>query len=152
MSTIFLESLIDLDLSGSTKVEAIASLAALAVDAGRATSLDGLVADVLAREEIAPTGFEGVAIPHARSAHCTASSVVVGRQTRGIDFGGDDGDVKLVFMIVAPADGHDEHLEILAALARRILDEQFRLALMSAVTAADALQVLSDQPDSSLTT
>jgi len=142
MSTIFLESLIDLDLSGSTKVEAIASLAAMAVDAGRATSLDGLVADVLAREEIAPTGFEGVAIPHARSAHCTASSVVVGRQTRGIDFGGDDGDVKLIFMIVAPADGDDIHLEILSALTARILNDDFRRRLLSATSTSQVLNAL----------
>ena len=143
MSSIFLEQLIDLDVQGETKTEVIQSLAARVVAAGRASSLEGLVADVLAREAIAPTGFEGVAIPHARSAHCTTASVVVGRRKSGIDFGAEDGDANLIFMIVAPADGDDAHLTILAALARRIIDEDFRAALLNATNAADVLAVLN---------
>ena len=143
MEPIFLEQLIDLDVQGETKTEVIQSLAARVVAAGRASSLEGLVADVLAREAIAPTGFEGVAIPHARSAHCTTASVVVGRRKSGIDFGAEDGDANLIFMIVAPADGDDAHLTILAALARRIIDEDFRAALLNATNAADVLAVLN---------
>ncbi len=143
MEPIFLEQLIDLDVQGETKTDVIQSLAARVVAAGRASSLEGLVADVLAREAIAPTGFEGVAIPHARSAHCSAASVVVGRRKGGIDFGADDGDANLIFMIVAPADGDDAHLTILAALARRIIDEDFRAALLNATNAADVLAVLT---------
>lgn len=143
MDSIFLEQLIDLDVQGDTKTEVIQSLAARVVAAGRADSLDGLVSDVLAREAIAPTGFEGVAIPHARSAHCTTASVVVGRRASGIDFGADDGDANLIFMIVAPADGDDAHLTILAALARRIIDEEFRAALLNATTTAEVLAVLT---------
>lgn len=143
MDSIFLEQLIDLDVQGETKTEVIQSLAARVVAAGRASSLEGLVADVLAREAIAPTGFEGVAIPHARSSHCTTASVVVGRRKGGIDFGADDGDANLIFMIVAPADGDDAHLTILAALARRIIDEDFRAALLNATNAADVLAVLT---------
>ena len=143
MNSIFLEQLIDLDVQGETKTDVIESLAARVVAAGRASSLEGLVADVLAREAIAPTGFEGVAIPHARSAHCTDASVVVGRRKSGIDFGAEDGDANLIFMIVAPADGDDAHLTILAALARRIIDEDFRAALLNATSAAEALAVLT---------
>ena len=71
------------------------------------------------------------------------SSVVVGRRKGGIDFGADDGDANLIFMIVAPADGDDAHLTILAALARRIIDEGFRAALLNATNAADVLAVLT---------
>ena len=143
MEPIFTEALIDLDVKGDTKADVIASLASLVANAGRTNDVNALIADVLAREEIMPTGFEGVAIPHARSAACTAASVVVGRRAEGIDFGADDGDANLIFMIVAPADGDDAHLTILAALARRIIDEDFRAALLNANTTAEVLAVLT---------
>ncbi len=143
MSAIFSEELVDLQVQGDTKAEVIANLAALVAAAGRTTDLPQLIADIMAREEIMATGFEGVAIPHARSAACTQASVVVGRRLEGIDFGAEDGDAKLIFMIVAPADGDDAHLTILAALARRIIDEDFRAALLNASTAADVVAVLT---------
>lgn len=143
MEPIFTEALIDLQVKGDTKADVIASLASLVAAAGRTSDLDQLIADVMAREAIAPTGFEGVAIPHARSAACTAASVVVGRRLEGIDFGAEDGPATLIFMIVAPADGDDAHLQILAALARRIIDDEFRAALLLANDAAEVLAVLT---------
>ena len=143
MEPIFTEALIDLQVKGDTKADVIASLASLVAAAGRTSDLDQLIADVMAREAIAPTGFEGVAIPHARSTACTAASVVVGRRLEGIDFGAEDGPATLIFMIVAPADGDDAHLQILAALARRIIDDEFRAALLSANDAAEVLAVLT---------
>jgi fructose-specific phosphotransferase system IIA component len=143
VEAIFSEELIDLDVKGETKADVIATLAHLVGAAGRTSDVNALIADVLAREAIMPTGFEGVAIPHARSAACTAASVVVGRRKEGIDFGADDGDAHLIFMIVAPADGDDAHLTILAALARRIIDEDFRAALLNATSAAEVLAVLT---------
>ena len=142
--SIFAAELIDLDVAGATKADVIRTLAAKVVAAGRATDLDALVADVIAREEIAATGFEGVAIPHARSAACSQASVVVGRRKDGIDFGAEDGPATLIFMIVAPSDGDDAHLTILAALARRIIDEDFRAALLHATNEADVLAVLNE--------
>ena len=143
MAAIFTEELVDLQVQGATKADVIASLAGLVAAAGRTSDVDALIADVMAREAIMPTGFEGVAIPHARSAACTQASVVVGRRLDGIDFGADDGDAKLIFMIVAPADGDDAHLTILAALARRIIDEDFRAALLNANNAAEVIAVLT---------
>lgn len=143
MSSIFAPELVDLAVAGETKADVIRTLAAKVFAAGRASDLEGLVADVLAREAIAPTGFEGVAIPHARSAACTQASVVIGRRVEGIDFGAEDGPANLIFMIVAPADGDDAHLTILAALARRIIDEDFRAALLHATNADDVVAVLT---------
>ena len=143
MEPIFTESLIDLQVPGESKAEIIASLAGLVAKAGRTSDLDQLIADVMAREAIAPTAFEGVAIPHARSSACTAASVVVGRRVDGIDIGAEDGITKLFFMIVAPADGDDAHLQILAALARRIIDDEFRAAMLNAHDAAEVLAVLT---------
>ena len=144
MRDIFAAELIDLDVQGESKSDVILALAARAVAAGRSTSVDGLVADVLAREAIAPTGFEGVAIPHARSEHCGSASVVFGRHRAGVDFGDETGVANLIFLIIAPADGSDAHLTILAALARRVIDADFRTSLLTATTPAVALAVLQE--------
>ena len=62
---------IDADL-GADREAVIRTLAGLVVESGRASDLDGLVADALAREAKADTGLPGgLAIPHCRSTAVT---------------------------------------------------------------------------------
>ena len=95
------------------------------------------LADVAAREAQAPTGLgDGIGIPHCRSAHVTRPSLAFGRSTRGLDFDAPDGrPADLVFLIAAPDGADDAHLQILASLARRLLDPEFTGALRSATSA-----------------
>jgi fructose-specific phosphotransferase system IIA component len=114
-------------LEASSKVDATRQLAQLLVDDGRVTNLDGYLQAVAAREEHFPTGIEGgIAIPHAQSDFVTTPSVAVGVSKSGVDFGADDGPSDLIFLIAAPASGENAHLEILAALARKVMHEEFR--------------------------
>ncbi|MFF9643054.1 PTS fructose transporter subunit IIABC [Kitasatospora aureofaciens] len=127
-------ALVDLHLAPTDKGEALRSLAQRLVAEGRVTDLDGFLADVAAREAQAPTGMgDGIGIPHCRSAHVTRPSLAFGRSTRGVDFDAPDGrPADLVFMIAAPAGADDTHLQILAALARRLMDPAFTGALRDA--------------------
>ncbi|MFD8703448.1 fructose-specific PTS transporter subunit EIIC [Kitasatospora sp. NPDC059648] len=127
-------ALVDLHLAPADKGEALRSLAQRLVAEGRVTDLDGFLADVAAREAQAPTGMgDGIGIPHCRSAHVTRPSLAFGRSTRGVDFDAPDGQpADLVFMIAAPAGADDSHLQILAALARRLMDPAFTGALREA--------------------
>ncbi|MEU4303160.1 PTS fructose transporter subunit IIABC [Kitasatospora aureofaciens] len=127
-------ALVDLHLAPTDKGEALRSLAQRLVAEGRVTELDGFLADVAAREAQAPTGMgDGIGIPHCRSAHVTRPSLAFGRSTRGVDFDAPDGrPADLVFMIAAPAGADDTHLQILAALARRLMDPAFTGALRDA--------------------
>ena len=51
----------------------------------------------------------------------------------GVDYESlDDEPAHLFFMIAAPADGADVHLEVLSRLSRMLMDDDFREALMSA--------------------
>jgi fructose-specific phosphotransferase system IIA component len=114
-------------LEASSKVDATRQLAQLLVDDGRVIDLDGYLQAVAAREEHFPTGIEGgIAIPHAQSDFVTTPSVAVGVSKSGVDFGADDGPSDLIFLIAAPASGENAHLEILAALARKVMHEEFR--------------------------
>ncbi len=133
MADVITTDLVDLDLQVSDRHEATRSLAERLAAAGRVTDLEGFLADVRAREAQMPTGIEGgIGIPHARSAHVTEPTLGFGRSQPGIDFGAEDGPAHLIFLIAAPAGGGAEHMQILAALARRLIHASFREALLQA--------------------
>lgn len=133
MSELITGELVDLDLSAETKDAAARSLAERMVAAGRVTDLAGFLADVATREAQMPTGLDGgIGIPHCRSTHVTEPTLAFGRSAAGIDFGAPDGPADLIFLIAAPAGGDADHLSILSALARQLMDETFTGALRSA--------------------
>ncbi|GAA2447395.1 fructose-specific PTS transporter subunit EIIC [Streptomyces macrosporus] len=151
MSELITAELVDLDLSARTKEDAVRSLAERMVAAGRVTDIEGFLADVAAREAQMPTGLEGgIGIPHCRSEHVTEPTLAFGRSAEGIDFGAPDGrPADLVFLIAAPAGAHSDHLSILSALARRLMDEGFTAALRNADDAtATAALIRGDEPPS----
>ncbi|MBD0690384.1 fructose-specific PTS transporter subunit EIIC [Streptomyces sp. CBMA123] len=127
-------ALVDLHLAPEDKSEALRALAQRLVAEGRVTDLDGFLGDIAAREAQAPTGMgDGIGIPHCRSPHVTRPSLAFGRSARGVDFDAPDGrPADLVFMIAAPEGADDSHLQILAALARRLMDPEFTGALREA--------------------
>lgn len=129
--------LVDLDLSGDRRT-AVRSLAERLVAAGRVTDLEQFLADIEAREAQMPTGLDGgIGIPHCRSAAVTAPTLGFGRSSDGVDFGADDGrPADLVFLIAAPAGGGDDHMTVLAALARRLVRRSFTDELRSALDPA----------------
>ncbi|MEV4683111.1 PTS fructose transporter subunit IIABC [Streptomyces kurssanovii] len=130
MSELITAELVDVDLAADTKQAAARSLAERMVAVGRVTDLDGFLADVAAREAQMPTGLDGgIGIPHCRSEHVTAPTLAFGRSAGGIDFGAPDGPADLIFLIAAPAGADDDHLTILSALARRLMDTGFTDAL-----------------------
>ncbi|WP_051940990.1 PTS fructose transporter subunit IIABC [Phaeacidiphilus oryzae] len=142
-ATLTTPALVDLYLAPGDTPDALRALAQRLAAAGRVTDLEGFLADIAARQEQAPTGMgDGIGVPHCRSAHVTQPSLAFGRSVGGLDFDAPDGrPADLVFMIAAPAGADDAHLEILAALARRLVREDFTRALRAATdpTAVAAL-------------
>jgi fructose PTS system EIIA component len=141
------ENLVVLDLDNLDLADRHAATRVLAqalADEGRVTDLDGFLADVRKREEQMATGIPGgIGIPHARSAYVTEPSLVFGRAPGGIDWGAEDGPATLIFLIAAPDGGGDDHLKILAALARRLMRPAFRDSLLNAPDAAAVVDVVN---------
>jgi len=130
---------VDLDLDATDREGAARSLAQRLQAGGRVTDLDGFLADVAAREKQMPTGIEGgIGIPHCRSIHVSEPSLAFGRSPKGIDFGSADGPADLIFLIAAPEGGDASHMTILAALARRLIRQEFKDTLRAATDPADA--------------
>ena len=132
-----------LELTGSDRHDATRALAARLVASGRCTDVDQFVADVRERESKTATGLPGgIAIPHARSAAISEPSLVFGRIADGIDWGAKDGPAHLVFLIAAPADGGDAHMQVLPQLARALMRDDFRAALHAAATPAEVVAIV----------
>src|SRR5690606_35267766 len=107
-----------LDLDAPDRHEASRLLAERLVETGRCTDLEAFLADVRAREEKTATVLPGgIGIPHARSAAIAEPSLVFERSADGIEWGAKDGPARLIFVIAAPADGGDAHMQMLPKLA-----------------------------------
>lgn len=136
--------LVAVDLAAADRDDATRHLIGLLAAAGRVTDADGFHADVRAREAQMATGMPGgIGLPHARSEHVTAPSLAIGRLTQGVDWGAPDGPATLVFLIAAPATGEGDHLQILAALARRLVHESFKTSLREAPDAATVAEIVT---------
>ena len=133
--------------AGPGKEDVIEFLAATVAGAGRASSPDGLAADAKKRESTAPTGIPGgIAIPHCRSPHVLAPSLGFARLADPVDFGAADGQAAdLIFMIAAPDGADDFHLQLLAKLARGLMQTEFTDALRQAADAEEITRIVTGQ-------
>ena len=99
---------------------------------------------LVARERLGSTGLgEGCALPHARVPGLGRTLAAFLRLGRGVDFDSPDHEpVDLVFGLLVPEESTDEHLEILAAIARVFSDERVRSSIRSADEPARIRDVL----------
>lgn len=136
MSELITPELVTLDQNlGGTRESVIRHLAEKVVSAGRASSLEELFADAMAREQKTATGVPGgIAIPHCRSAAVTQASLAMARLEPPVDWGAKDAPADIVFFIAAPEGADQEHLQLLAKLARSLIKKDFTASLRSAET------------------
>ncbi|TFB98783.1 PTS lactose transporter subunit IIC [Cryobacterium adonitolivorans] len=146
MSALITPELVALDQNlGAEPSTVIRHLAELVVGAGRATEIDGLYADALAREAKTSTGIPGgLAIPHCRSSAVTEPTLAVARLSQPVDFGSADGPADLIFMIAAPEGADQDHLKILSKLARSLMKADFTAALRAAKSPEEIVTLVTD--------
>src|SRR5690349_21205393 len=146
MAELINESLVRLDADlGSDKTAVIRAMAGIVGDSGRATDVDQLAEDALAREATAATGLNGgIAIPHCRSTGVEVPTLAFARLSPGVEFGAKDGPADLAFLIAAPAGGDASHLKLLAKLARALVKKEFTDSLRAATTPAQVVALVTD--------
>ena len=88
---------------------------------------------LVARERLGSTALgEGCALPHARVPGLGHTLAAFLRLRQSVDFDApDQGPVDLVFGLLVPDESTDEHLEVLAAIARVLSDEGVRSSIRS---------------------
>ncbi len=116
------------------KEEAIDTLVDLMEKGGKLNNREGYKQGVLEREASGTTGIgEGIAIPHAKVAAVKYPGLSSMTVPDGVDYESLDGEPsKLFFMIAAPAEGGDVHIEVLQRLSMLLMSESFRNDLLNA--------------------
>ncbi|EOC99655.1 PTS sugar transporter subunit IIA [Caldisalinibacter kiritimatiensis] len=134
MSKLINEHLIKLDVSESSKRKVIIELAELINVQNRLYNLDGYLSEVFRRERLSTTGIGyGIAIPHGKCKDVKKPTIAFGRLKKGVDWDSVDGKpVNLVFLLAVPQETDSkQHLETISALSRKLVNEEFRHALLS---------------------
>ncbi|MBQ1508190.1 MAG: PTS sugar transporter subunit IIA, partial [Erysipelotrichaceae bacterium] len=101
---------------------------------------------VEAREAEGTTGVGvGIAIPHGRCSGVREAGLAAMTIDGGVDYDALDGNpVDLVFLIAAPENSGNVHLEILSKLATMLMDETFVTKLRNAGTPEEFLSVIDN--------
>ncbi len=136
-------------LEATDKEGVIQELVDRLVRAGRITDSEQVLADVMEREATVSTGMEkGLAIPHARTRGVKGMAVAVGVSREGIEFQALDGKpTHLVFLIASSPDDRGPHLQLLAAIAKQMRNEQRIAAAVQSENETELVAaILSEEP------
>ena len=99
---------------------------------------------LLARERLGGTGVgHGVAIPHGRLKENSLTLGAFIKLQTGVDYDAADRQpVDLLFALLVPKESTDEHLQVLAQLAKIFSNEDFRKQLREANSSDEVYQLL----------
>lgn len=137
---------IDLQAAATDKKAAIDRLVDLMAASGNLNDKETYKKCVFAREEEGSTGIgEGIAIPHAKTDAVKMPGLASMIVRSGVDYESlDDEPAYLFFLIAAPADGANVHLDVLSRLSRWLMDDAFRENLMQAKTAEEYMTIIDN--------
>lgn len=116
---------------------------------GRIAEIASFRAALYQREALGSTYMgHGLALPHGRSATVNQASIVYWHFAQAFDYAsaGEHGPVKRAIMLAVPADGADDQLQMLASLARMLLDDELLAALDAATSPEEIVTLLVHHP------
>lgn len=137
------KELVIMDCGVSYRDEAIKFMASTMAENGLLNDKEQYIKDVLKRENSASTaiGFS-IATPHAKSSGVNETCIGFMKFNNPIQWDANSEKIKMAFQIAVPIDGGEQHLEILAAIFRNLIKEDFRKKLDEATTAEDICKVV----------
>lgn len=145
IETILLPQHVNLSLRATNKAEGVAELLAPLRGDGRVTDPEALEKAVVERD--APTlceGPVGICIAHGRTSAVRSLVFAAGRSPAGIVCPDSDVPIKLLFVAGIPSAMHSQYLRIVGATVRACRCEGGVNALLSASSADEFIEVLSD--------
>ena len=139
--------LIELHLPGTSKEQVLSNLVGLLADRGKIQRRDALLESLMEREGLGSTGIgHGVAIPHGRCRDLARPAIAFARSEREVDFDSIDGQpTRIFFLLVAPENGSNEHLHLLAKIARLMRDSATREQLLAMDSSQQVLDLFSER-------
>ncbi|AVR01852.1 phosphoenolpyruvate--protein phosphotransferase [Pluralibacter gergoviae] len=136
---------ITLDSDWRSKEEVLKGMTDNLLLAGRCRYPRKLEADLWAREAVFSTGLGfSFAIPHSKSEHIEQSTISVARLPAPVRWGDEEAQFIIMLTLNKHAAG-DQHMRIFSRLARRIMHEEFRSALVNAASAGAIAALLQHE-------
>lgn len=134
-------------LNGKDKNSVITELVDLLDANGLLLDRDAALEAVLAREQTRSTGIgSGIAIPHGKCNAVKELVMAIGVANQAIDFASVDGKgVKIIILLVSPANQTGPHIQALAKISKLMLDEKFREGLEAATSAEEVYELLGNK-------
>ena len=128
-----------------SKQAAIDGLIELLGEQGHIDDVEDMKHVVWERENQRSTGIgEGIAIPHGKSDKVNRLFLAIGIPTTPIEFGSIDGKpVKLLALLVSPADRIAEHIQALGRISRLMGNEEFRESAYEASSPAELYEQIT---------
>lgn len=135
---------INIDLKGQTKSEIIDEMVDILYNNGKLNDREEYKKEILKREAQSSTGMEeGIAIPHGKTDAVKIPTVAIGISKKGVDYESLDGKPShLFFMIAAPANSNNSHIELLSKITTLLLEDDIREALLNAKSKEEVLDIL----------
>lgn len=132
------------DVPAGSRKRTLQTLGEVFADADPALCAQSVFDRLVERERLGSTGLgEGCALPHARVPRLRRTLAAFLQLGKGVDFDSPDHEpVDLVFGLLVPEESTDEHLEILASIARVLSDERVRSSIRAAHEPARIRDVL----------
>ena len=135
---------INIDLKGQTKSEIIDEMVDILYNNGKLNDREEYKKEILKRESQSSTGMEeGIAIPHGKTNAVKIPTVAIGISKKGVDYESLDGEPShLFFMIAAPENSNDSHIELLSKITTMLLEDDVREALLNVKSKEEVLDIL----------
>ncbi len=135
---------IRLNVTVKDKEETLLTMVDLMDKSGKLNDKKLYLEAVKAREEEGTTGVgNGIAIPHGRCSGVSKAGLAAMSIKGGVEYNALDGKpVDLVFLIAAPENSGNVHLEILSKLATMLMDDEFVNRLKNALTVEAFLEII----------
>lgn len=136
--------------TASSKKRIIENLSQLLAKNTQATTADTIFQGLFERERLGSTGLgKGVAIPHARIPGITHTIAAMMTLETPINYdSADNKPVDIVFGLLVPEDGSEQHLQQLARLVGLFRDEEACLTIRNATDAEQIFEILLASDDS----
>jgi PTS system nitrogen regulatory IIA component len=131
--------------SPASKKRALEDISKLIANSNNNLNAGEIFDSLLSRERLGSTGIgHGVAIPHGRTKGGKQSVAAFMQLVDCIDYDAIDGaPVDLMFALLVPEESTDEHLRVLARLAKMFSDEGYCDKLRKAKSASDLYDLLT---------
>jgi len=142
-----IESRIGCNVTAASKKKVLEQLGQRLAETVPALTQDIVFDALLERERLGSTGLgRGIALPHARLPQVARTVAAFIQLTDGVDFDAVDGQpVDLAFAMLVPNEATEEHLQLLARLAKMFSDAEFCESLRRADSPEQLLELIRAQ-------